>query len=292
MKQVIFLFFIFASSNVYASINAEISICNTCTSTNQFESRALHNGEGEYLIVNLEAGTAKRYRVVDERFESLAIILPLPTGFEEDLLTIIQLKQAFDVHEANSNSSTYSADGLSAKPDLLRSLSNGCGTGEPWSPGNVAIPDFPFATACNNHDICYAGNSPKSLCDAQFYYDMNTDIEYILDHMGLTEYGQIVAEIVFQAQRDIYYYAVINSQESVDAYCQSTLNTSDPLCNTPDPVPPALIFDRLQLENRSLTNSRYNSTGTITATCELWSFPNGWGGVYFLQRNCTFRYIP
>ncbi|WJG08955.1 hypothetical protein [Aliiglaciecola sp. LCG003] len=101
MKQVIFICFVFVSTNVYATVSAEISFCNTCTSTAQFESRALYSGEGEHLIINLEEGIAKHFRVKYEQSELLAVSLSLPVGFEEDLLKIIEIKQAFDQRQGD-----------------------------------------------------------------------------------------------------------------------------------------------------------------------------------------------
>lgn len=47
---------------------------------------------------------------------------------------------------------------------------NGCGTPSHWS--YPWIPDKPFKSACNNHDVCYGTYTNKSVCDDEFLRQM------------------------------------------------------------------------------------------------------------------------
>lgn len=102
--------------------------------------------------------------------------------------------------------------------------------------------------------------------------------------------GAIALKAFLHVQRELYYKAVRSLQASVDAYCTSTQNTSDPVCGFP--MPPSLpegVMERL--ESESYADPLY-SGGTYLGWCELWQFPDGMGGFYEMYRNCNWVYVP
>jgi len=103
------------------------------------------------------------------------------------------------------------------------------------------------------------------------------------------------------AARAAYYEGVVHLDKALLAFCLATPG-GFPECDT-------VLFNYLKdnLEHTDDTSGgtftgdmafgnigglQFGSMGghTISYTCEVWSFPDGNGGTYLLQRNCTMSY--
>jgi hypothetical protein len=165
------------------------------------------------------------------------------------------------------------------------SLANGCGSPSHWS--YSAIPDFPFKSACDAHDICYTTNRSKGSCDDEFLFNMNNIANYHLaGHWWESSTGRILFGVLIRAQAKAYYSAVKNSPAALEAYCSFTQNTSAAECAPNAPLQGGSGGGYATISYPS------SNGGTIFQSCELWRFPDGLGGHYVIERNCSFQLIP
>ncbi|MBH0047928.1 MULTISPECIES: hypothetical protein [Pseudoalteromonas] len=278
--------------NSDAASEYSVLTCDSCSSSSQFESLALYSGEGDYIIVNLKTSKAERYVVRDEVYELLATRRALPNGTLEDISTYNALKNAFNETESFisgvENFSSVSSGNLNALSTnvIANSVSaNGCGTG--WN--TYLVPDYPFENSCNQHDLCYSGSSSKYACDIQFIQNMYRDIDNLADKIEIkTLFGSVIIRALLQERAELYYLGVVKFGDT--AYCSSTQNTTSDICGH-DASPPEGVLLRIA-EEGNYDPILHGESGSLHSSCELWQFPNGAGGYYYLELNCTWSYTP
>ncbi|RDV26841.1 hypothetical protein DXV75_07630 [Alteromonas aestuariivivens] len=155
---------------------------------------------------------------------------------------------------------------------------NGCGAEGDWF--NTVIPQFPFSSACNAHDTCYAGTASKAACDTAFLQDMRNIAELKVATLNFDVRAKVLFEALFESQALLYYHAVDTLGDG--AYCDATQNSSSVECAR-----------REALESEASEFVRENITDFgrgYKVTCELWKFPDGNGGYYYLEMNCEISY--
>ncbi|MCC2616345.1 hypothetical protein LJ739_08845 [Aestuariibacter halophilus] len=255
---------------------------------------ALYKGVGDHIIVNLNTGVAKRYDIKDEGFEILAVQKALPAGASADIQTYMSLKSAFEQFESNAiNQALYKIDpyttsgstSYSNRFSPMNSLGH-CGSGF-WS--SAVLVDYPFESACIQHDNCYSGFSSRYDCDLQFYQNMMLIVDQISDELAPeTLFGAVIFRALFQEKADKFYKGVVYFGEG--AYCAATQNTQAQECIDPPMTPPSSVLARIEEEHHY--DPTYFGSGFAASNCELWQFPNGLGGFYYMFRNCTWSITP
>lgn len=170
-------------------------------------------------------------------------------------------------------------------------VANGCG-----SPGNISyyfIPDQPFLDACNNHDICYTTSQTKHTCDSNFLRDMLAKVDEIISLAdvdgAMAEFllnERLVKSIIGEAlvkMAGLYHRAVVNTESALNAYCNSTTAYNPPECSGSESAEGT--FTGVE----STESVQRPGGGSVVAKCELWQFPDGDGGVYYMLRNCQYQ---
>jgi hypothetical protein len=109
--------------------------------------------------------------------------------------------------------------------------------------------------------------------------------EIINNIMPMTSFEFIVLRAVLEVQAGLYYGEVATLPEALSAYCASAAGPSGECPSTSQNTASGTKID----------NTTFTSTGgsgqIITYGCELWQFPDGNGGYYYLYRNCKQTYI-
>lgn len=278
-------------------------ICNTCNSAASYDIEARARGPGNVIIINLEMREAKAFHVRlngRPRDPNVNDLIAIPQLLPSDVMPAIdgyfELKAAFENHQRSVgiNSMLLQFGGKIESSVLAQhmnqytpfSAANGCGSpSEPWS--YALIPDFPFKDACDAHDVCYTTNRSKTSCDQEFLENMRRKaIEESFGRWWSSPAGQFLFTVAVHAQAQIYYQAVQTSPTATSAYCNSTQNSQAAECAPNAPLTGG-AFEGFE----SGAYPRYGG-GTLYQSCELWSFPDGNGGRYLLERNCTFWMIP
>lgn len=273
----------------------EVAICNVCDSERSYSLAARNHGaSGTVVVINLEAREAKAYNVI-RRKPVTATAIPLPADVLPAIQGYHELMAAFASYRAANGVSSYHFKrevDVQAISDLLleyssMSVANGCGTpSSPWS--YALIPNFPFEAACDAHDICYTSNRSKSSCDDEFRFNMrNITFQNIPSSWWVnSSTGAMLLTLALSSQAEVYYLAVKNSPTATNAYCNSTQYTNAAECAPNAPLQGG--------GPGGFTNDSYPGMGggSIFQSCELWQFPNGNGGYYYLERNCSFYMVP
>lgn len=283
-----------ALCNFANAASHEVAICNVCDSDNSYSVAARNHGaSGTVVVINLEAREAKAYNVI-RRKPVTATAIPLPTDVMPAIHGYHELMTAFAAYRAANGVSSYHFQGKmddQAISNLLLEYSpmseaNGCGSpSEPFS--YALIPNFPFEAACNAHDNCYTSGRSKGSCDDEFRFNMrNTVLQNVAGNWWSSVTGKVVVGLVISSQAEAYYQFVKNHPIAVTAYCDATQNTNAAECAPNAPLQGGSAG--------GYTNDSYPGIGggSIFQSCELWQFPNGDGGHYFLERNCQFYSIP
>ncbi len=138
-----------------------------------------------------------------------------------------EIKRDFATASTTVQTDTFSTNNL--YDDSLFSVTanaqpNGCGTPSHWS--YDWIPNKPFQSACDNHDICYASYTSKSACDSMFREHMINIADEIvpLDSLTPTIGLEINAYVALLALADAYYLAVKNLSTALAAYCAGKID--------------------------------------------------------------------
>ncbi|MBD1388156.1 hypothetical protein IC617_01815 [Neiella sp. HB171785] len=147
-----------------ASANYSVLSCETCNYDFQFETIAKSKVNGKVVVVNPRTAVMKAYFLLDEPgygdWGVIATPIGLPSEMQEIKNLYISLKNAFEGHRSglvdaklNGVTDELRVYNYSTPLQTLSSAStNGCGAeGGQW---NELIPDFPFVSACNSHDLC------------------------------------------------------------------------------------------------------------------------------------------
>jgi len=133
--------------------------------------------------------------------------------------------------------------------------------------------------------MCYDSGSAKAVCDAIFLGDMESDVTDYVENKN--KYLKKVMKSLLRSAADVFYKAVSTIEAARDAFCAATPNPGNsPECQTQD----AGIPDG-STEIGDVSRTGEGSSVTYTLTCELWRFPNGDGGYYYLDRNCVVTSI-
>lgn len=153
-----------------------------------------------------------------------------------------------------------------------------------------------FPQSCQRHDACYASGTPKVACDEIFLENMYSEAE------SLTVYNPEPNREVYStlmAVALLYAKAVENSEKALKAFCYAT----------PNPQEFSICDEQLVNRNHELGNdvntgtnsgtftgqfsngihdglTSFGANRTVSYRCQLWSFPNGFGGRYLMNRNC------
>ena len=190
-----------------------------------------------------------------------------------------------------STSSVSSASFIPERVEVSSSAlggANGCGGGGTW----WLIPDTPFLDACNAHDLCYTTTYSKHHCDTEFLKDMLSIVDYKASLSNITqaaldyEISEALAKAILRQSlikmAEVYHAAVVEFGGS--AYCESTQRINAPECGGTG------TGEFLNSETIHVSNPP--SQTNITATCQLWKFPDGNGSYYYMLTNCVYATVP
>lgn len=235
------------------------------------------------------------------------------TGVDRDLANLRVLSNDIELLKTGGSSGgtppdpidpifEFKSDGLPLlSKDLFNTqsstLANGCGPESNPVLTNL-LPDQPFKTACDQHDICFGTGQGFQYCNNEFLIDMQNIADNIMEnldnYLGLD--GAILMEvgagILLNSLANAYYEGV-SSVIGANTYCGIPTNSSSSECNSGNNggiifVPPLDegIYQRDQII------SQRNNAGVFTyySVCELWKFPDGNGGHYIMPRNCRITY--
>lgn len=291
VKSYVFTFYFLLSAEAQAEDLINVAICDDCSSATDYSNLAKTMGQGTAIIVNLNTSQANAYNVFPSQHTPGtygAAKITLPAYVMDAIHGHNELKAAFESH-------AVAIGGFSLKKQVLNSddlifssssTANGCGTPSDWS--YQVIPDFPYREACDKHDICYTTDRSKASCDGEFIWNMDNIREELADDITTIQWlsnpvGVALFNNLMMKQANIYYWAVVNSEEAKTAYCNSTSAANPPECR------PSSSGGGGGSYVGTTTSDVGGGGGTLTQTCELWSFPDGNGGRYFIQRNCSFN---
>lgn len=213
-----------------------------------------------------------------------------------------QLNQAFDeLFNQNFGVSSFSTFSQGNEFDKSSSFNyaqssdftgNGCGSPTHGSYWLIRAVEYPFKDACNSHDMCYEnGIKGKKECDDQFFIDMMDIIDSRNHAVMFAADGLVNALIMGRIAKEIEtikankaYDIVSNHPASIVAYCSNKDGSYSECSTTSQP---------------GGGGTHIGNAGTIidagdatySQQCELWRFPDGNNGYYYLERNCSFTRI-
>ncbi|WP_440054097.1 hypothetical protein ACSLBF_14655 [Pseudoalteromonas sp. T1lg65] len=174
--------------------------------------------------------------------------------------------------------------------------------GQDWCSSSPEV--FPYS--CREHDMCYDSGSPKGVCDDAFYHSMMSEAEayYNLGPDQKFEPGS------YGILATVYYQAVLRSKKALEAFCAATpveFSICDPnfddsgYSTDPDEVTggekvtdPALRRQVSGSEDgwggQTGVVDRWLDYGYYVYSCEVWEFPNGEGGYYYMAKECVYSF--
>jgi len=288
-SNALFLFLLFYtatfSANAIASDN--VIICSDCESTRDFESYA--NAQPNFskvLILNPELRLAKSYFVLYEPMEGKMLARrSVPSEVNQIFDVYHEFKYIFEnmSHRAKFIPDDLARDFYTLSDPDVNTPGNYCGS------YGSDVPDLVFTDACEVHDQCYTTSTSKSVCDAQFLADMDRLIQ---EHMvGKSDLYATVLTPLYDSAKDIYFNGVKFATTALEAYCNATPDPeSRPECLT-DWSSNTLGTGGGMVGTTRESFSPHNSSATFTYSCEVWSFPDGNGGRYLMNRNCVFSWL-
>jgi hypothetical protein len=301
MLNKILLIVIFSMASFTTVANEyEVIICNTCNSDTNYSNTARIIDNGVAVVINLDKREARAYQIIrsprpQNPEEEIIFVgpIPLPTDVMPAINGYHELLTAFNNYRIANGLVNYSATYQVSNTTIntfpfeqnLLNTANGCGSPSHWSyPG---IPNFPFLDACNAHDICYTTDRSKSSCDNEFLFNMkNIASTFMPTSWWETLSGKATIAYLISLQADVFYSAVANNSHALAAYCNSTLNANAAECALTSPLVGGTPVGYS-------TGGFVGITGhTVFQSCELWRFPNGNNGYYYLEKNCTFFSTP
>ena len=266
-----------------ANTNWEVAICNTCDSEISALNIASNVGNERIVVFNMTSELAFAFKIHEEKepgFEvKFAVPASLPEGSYKAIDAYNQLMDLLDSRDSGE-ATEFVANSLNT---MGSSVYNGCGNpSEPFSYAFLSNTSYPFTPACNTHDTCYSSGRSKQSCDSIFLREMLEIIDDKLVFVFSDSLLRAVIKMGLQARAQAYYYAVANSTLAMDAYCNASPGFS-PECNGAEGFRTGESVDSL-----GPTQAGYSYTGS----CELWQFPDGSGGYYYMNRNCTYQRAP
>jgi hypothetical protein len=304
LKLLVVLIILILPLKVDAQLAAPtIKLCDTCISSSQFSNIAKSVGWGNVLVVNPSTQQVNKYEVKsaflwpDYRQVISAKLIPLSntetSKINQSFQIINDIKNSFNRVNpgilSSHHTSTMEKFSFSNEFAMFESP-NGCGAADDWF--SNLIPDFPFKSACDSHDMCYESNSLKGVCDGAFRKDMVDIADILAKKHGL---DLIILEALinklFNDMARVYHIGVLVSDEALDSYCASTTNTEAVVCH-PDWGTENFNWGDFNYSGRysyNVPSSGNNSStpGPKFVSCELWYFPSGLSnGMYYMTRNC------
>lgn len=258
----------------------EVVLCEECTSNYYFENLAKSYPSGsDVVIINPATYEARKYRVIYEPMDGKMLI---PRAVDQSTYDAIETYKNYKFFlEEFLHKKTYK-NAVYINTLQSSAQTNGCGA----EGSSINPPEFIFHDACNAHDICYSSGTAKAVCDATFLADMQSAIvEYLEDANAFEE---ILMSYLLEGVADVYHYAVDSTDDALEAYCNAVPDKSlTPECqvdNYPD------SSGGVHAGTTTSESSGMDGT-TYGFSCELWRFPNGNGGHYYITRNCTIVFI-
>lgn len=271
----------------------DVVICNDCSSDSEYSAIAsMHNSGGGVVVFNPTEIEAKSFNMIpNQRRPGTYIAVPTQNfaGVDEAVSEAIALRNAFIMYysaviEQPSSMSSFENKTIGDMTMTNNYVANGCGSPGTWSYDK--IPDMPYRAACDLHDLCYTTARTKASCDQEFLGDMRSKIDQLVDASAGSAFSKITMRLVLEAQAGIYYYAVSTSKEALNAYCNNTMSSSVDCIG----LPGQSSSGGTKISDETFTS--YEGGYTFTYGCELWQFPDGNGGYYYMYRNCKQAYIP
>jgi len=312
MKKYLFVFlslvqgvFLLVTPSSASASDYHVLFCERCNYDFQFETVAMTKVNGTAVVVNPLKGTMRAYFLLDEPgfgdWGVVATPVALPAEMQSALTMYNSIKESLEdnrsyfkgrLGQAN-NLNNLSAATLPAADFSVSSLQpiqssssqpNGCGGEGSWA--NPIIPQYPFLSACNAHDICYSGSESKAACDTAFLQDMR-DIAKVEVANAKNNAHPLARKAVEKMLGALLEAHALASYAIVDSfgdgfYCGATQNTSSVTCARRE----VLESEASEFVRENLTDFKRG----YKVRCELWRFPNGNGGYYYLERNCQISY--
>lgn len=197
------------------------SIASTSSLTfSSFKDTASFYDVGKVTIFNLESGQIRTYSAEMEMAFGDVTHVPVPTPSEA--------YEALYEYELLKNDLSQMA------PQPLNSQVSGpfggvCG--EEGTTFGTWIPDTPFEAACSAHDQSYAGGDySKMFCDDLFLKALETTSIEVSRALSIDIFRQLLTKELLLRVADIYYYAVVNSEDAFIAYCGVDANANSAFC--------------------------------------------------------------
>lgn len=236
---------------------------------------------GSRYMLNIKGNTVHKYNVDTDGIISKSEMSPAEMYYLETFLKFF--KSRIKKNEAKlllkgSNSALYKQNNVSVPYQ-----------DENWCSNS---PDI-FPQSCMLHDYCYSsGTTQKAVCDLSFRKNMLAEGKVYANLSP--DPGE--AYVGFFAAANLYYKAIAYNDAAFIAFCEaSPQNASFPEC---DPALISYLKDNLnehddtdggtQMEPREQRGTVFGyGINYRSYSCELWRFPNGLGGYYYLFRNCV-----
>jgi len=164
------------------------------------------------------------------------------------------------------------------------------------------VPEW-FPKSCKAHDECYSSGEEKTVCDLGFRDAMNaeaSDMTLVNPQFALLMFNMV----------NTYYSAVTNESptewidDSFDAFCNATTNPAEH-AECDDEVGETVEYagsGNADLPEGAVFTGGYgmglfpvdgiysgglNNSGTLRYSCEIWEFPDGNGGKYYMLKKCV-----
>lgn len=286
----------FLLEGIPAEKRNELLALNRELTTSNFAYCADRNNE----VVNCPIGLDSVKFLIFKEAKTIKAVSSTKNGYEEKEMNSIEkiitykLLEYFDQKKEKKKKANKS---YSKKLEGEQSYSSGEWSGTDWCSSSPDI--FPFA--CQKHDFCYESGIGKGPCDDMFLQNMFNEISlYMAYNPSDVDTMDELTTIAFG-----YHEAVVHHGDALTAFCNATPSpNSHDICDSHI----ADLLDQNDLEHtRDTDGGTYTGgnaggeyaggispttggTVVISWSCQIWSFPDGNGGRYLLNRNCTFQY--
>jgi hypothetical protein len=304
MKKLLLLFFTLLSFHSFAT--EYYLTCEECSTSSDFLQAAETYGpdRGNYTIVvfNFNTEVAKKYQKewLDSDLgsgEMLISAMSTPAyannavQYYKDIvndLDVLDLKPVGTSYYPTNKSYILSGESAVSKQRIGTNADTVLAAG---SDGCTGVPDLIFLSACQAHDSCYEGTAKKSVCDRQFLDDMldaiqdakaDWVIQTIYPYSISSALGAFTKEAAYTSIAYGYFLGVTTIPEAKTRYCNSTQRYYSIECGSSSGNP-----NGEYVRNETVYVDLY-----MTASCELWKFPDGNGSFYYMYRKCEYMLHP
>jgi len=197
-----------------------VKVCNNCSTEQNFKDAASSYNVGKVTIFNLESGQIRTYSAEMGTTFGDVTHVPVPTPNE--------------AYEALNEYEILKNDLIQMAPQPFNSQVSGpfgdvCG--QEGTTFGTWIPDGAFEAACSVHDQCYAsGDYSKMFCDDLFLKSLETTSIKLSRALSYNIFRQLLTQHLLLRVGDIYFYAVVNSEDAFNAYCGVDANANTAFC--------------------------------------------------------------